>query len=398
MADAVELLTRRFDGHEVEFEQNLGNSPSLESVLADVNQVASTGFRNSDWTERGGGTKVGFTPDGSLVDLYGLEHEGIDAAIMTHGARLTSLRTPDRYGKMEDVILNYSVLDSYLADRSCYLGAIVGRYANRIASGRISVGDRTYQAVTNDHGNALHGGKVGFDQQIWSARPLRSGVELTLTSPDGDQGFPGNLTVRVRYTISANALRIDYLCSTDQTTVVNLTNHTYFNLSGRSDTTILDDELTISADRFTPVDSALIPTGKLSPVEGTPFDFRSKAVIGERIGARHEQLEITGGYDHNFVLNGTAGELRTVARLHSPESGRTLRVSTTEPGLQFYTGHFLDNEQYGKASEGHGRHAGLCLETQHFPDSPNHPSFPTTELRPGRVRRSTTIFEFSVDN
>ena len=357
----------------------------------------ATALMSSNWTERRGGIKVGSTPDGSVVDLYVLEHEGIDAAIMTYGARLTSLRTPDRYGKMEDVILKYSVLDSYLADRSCHLGAIVGRYANRIASGRISVGNRTYQAVTNEHGNALNGGKVGFDQQVWSARPFYSGVELTLTSPDGDQGFPGNLTVRVRYTISANALRIDYVCSTDQTTVVNLTNHTYFNLSGRSDTSILDDELTISADRFTPINSALIPIGTMSPVEGTPFDFRSKAVIGARIGDRHRQLKIAGGYDHNFVLNGVAGGLRPVSRLHSPVSGRTLRVSTTEPGLQFNTGHLLDNQRYGKALEGHGRYSGLCLETQHFPDSPNHPTFPSTELRPGCVRRSTTILEFSVD-
>jgi aldose 1-epimerase len=357
----------------------------------------ATALTSSYWTEETGDTKVGSTPDGSVVDVYALEHKGIDAAIMTYGARLTSLRVPDRYGNMEDVILNYSILDSYFADQSCYLGAVVGRYANRIASGRIPVGDHTYQTVTNDHGNAFHGGQVGFDQQLWSARPLCSGVELTLISPDGDQGFPGNLTVRVRYTISANALRIDYFCSTDQTTVVNLTNRTYFNLSGRSDSTILDDELTISADRFTPVNSDLIPTGAMSPVEGTPFDFRSKTVIGDRIGCHHEQLEIADGYDHNFVLNGKAGELRTVARLHSPASGRTLRVSTTEPGLQFYTGHLLDSQQYGKALEGHGRHAGLCLETQHFPDSPNHPSFPSTELRPGQVGHSTTIFEFSVD-
>lgn len=357
----------------------------------------ATALISSSWEERACGIKVGSTRDGSAVDLHMLEHEGIDAAIMTFGARLTSLRTPDRNGKMEDVILNYSIFDSYLADRSNYLGAIVGRYANRIASGRIAVDDRTYRAVTNDDGHAFHGGNAGFDQQVWSARPLRSGVELTHTSPDGDQGFPGNLTVRVRYTILANALRIDYFCSTDQTTVVNLTNQTYFNLSGRCDTTILDDELTIAADRFTPVNSDLIPTGALSPVAATPFDFRSKTVIGDRIDARHEQLEIAGGYDHNFVLNGPAGKLRTVARLHSPASGRTLRVSTTEPGLQLHTGHFLGNQRCGRALEGHGSHAGLCLQTQHFPDSPNHPSFPSTELRPGCVGRSTTVFEFSVD-
>jgi len=357
----------------------------------------ATALTSSYWREEKGDTKVGSTPDGSVVDVYALEHKGIDAAIMTYGARLTSLRVPDRYGNMEDVILRYSILDSYFADRSCYLGAIVGRYANRIASGQFCVGDHTYQTVTNDYGNALHGGQVGFDKQLWSARPFRSGVELTLISPDGDQGFPGNLTVRVRYTISANALRIDYYCWTDKTTVVNLTNHTYFNLSGHSNSDVLDDELTISADRFTPVNSDLIPTGVVCPVEGTPFDFRSKAVIGHRIESDHEQLEIAGGYDHNFVLNGTAGELRTVARLHNPTSGRTLRVSTTEPGLQFYAGHLLDCQRYGKALEGHGRHAGLCLETQHFPDSPNHPSFPSTELRPGQVGHSTTIFEFSVD-
>ena len=358
----------------------------------------ATAVISSSWEERTCGIKVGSTRDGSVVDLHVLEHEGIDAAIMTYGARLTSLRTPDRYGKLEDVILNYSILDSYFADRSSYLGAIIGRYANRIASGRIPVDERTYEAVTNDQGHAFHGGSVGFDQQVWSARPLRSGVELTLTSPDGDQGFPGTLKVCVRYTILANALRIDYFCSTDKTTVVNLTNQTYFNLSGAFDTTILDDELTIAADRFTPVNSDLIPTGAVSSVAATPFDFRSKALIGERILVRHEQLEIAGGYDHNFVLNGPAGKLRTVARLHCPASGRTLRISTTEPGLQLDTGHFLGNQKCGKALEGHGRHAGLCLQTQHFPDSPNHPGFPSTELRPGCIGRSTTIFEFSVDD
>lgn len=370
----------------------------IHEVHEEVQPTMATALISSSWEESTCGMKVGSTRDGSVVDLHVLEHEGIDAAIMTYGARITSLRTPDRYGNMADVILNYSVLDSYLADRSNYLGAIVGRYANRIASGRISVDDRIYQAVTNDDGHALHGGNVGFDQQVWSARPLRSGVELALTSPDGDQGFPGNLTVRVRYTIMANALRIDYFCSTDKTTVVNLTNQTYFNLSGNCDSTILNNELTIAADRFTPINSDLIPTGAVSSVAATPLDFRSRSVIGERIDVRHEQLDIAGGYDHNFVLNGPAGKLRTVARLHCPASGRTLRVSTTEPGLQLYTGHLLGDQKCGKAMEGHGRHAGLCLQTQHFPDSPNHPGFPSTELRPGCVGRSTTIFEFSVDD
>lgn len=351
----------------------------------------ATALMSTNETEKRRGIKVGSAADGSVVDLHLLEHEGIDAAIMTYGARLTSLRTPDRYGKMEDVILKYSVLDSYLADRSCRLGAIIGRVANRVAPGQNPGGDCTCHAVTDDHAKSLHGGNARFDQQVWSARPVRTGVELTLTSVDGDHGFPSKLTVRVRYTILANALRIDYFSSTDQTTVANLTNRTYFNLSGRSNTTILDDELTISADRFMPVDAALIPSGMLSPVDGTPFDFRSKTIIGTRIGDRHEQLKITGGYDHNFVLNGAAGELRPVARLYSPISGRTLRIFTTEPGLQLNTGHLLDGQRYGRALEGHRRHAGLGLDTQHFPDSSN-------PLRPRCAGRSTTIFEFSVDD
>ena len=356
----------------------------------------ATAIEGPGFTDKRGGTKVGSAPDGSAVDVYVLKDEGIDAAIMTYGARLTSLRTPDRYGKMEDVVLNYSLLDSYLDDRSSFLGAIVGRYANRIALGRFTVGSRSYQAVTNDRGNSLHGGGVGFDQQVWSARPFSSGVELTLNSPDGDQGFPGNLTVRVRYSVSPNALRIDYSYFTDQTTVVNLTNHTYFNLSGSATASILDHELSIAADHFTPVGPSLIPTGSLSFVEGTPFDFRTKNAIGARIDSGHEQLEFAGGYDHNFALNGISGELRAVARLRNAASGRTLTVSTTEPGLQLYSGNFLDDQRFGKAKEGHGRRTGLCLETQHFPDSPNHPTFPSTELQLGRVRRSTTIFKFSV--
>lgn len=357
----------------------------------------ATALMSSNRDAKRGGIKVGSAPDGSVVDLHLLEHDGINATIMTYGARLTSLRTPDRYGNMEDVILKYSLLDSYFADRCCYLGAIVGRHTNRIEAGQIHEGHRAHHVVTNNHGNSLHGGNVGFDQRVWSARSFCSGVELTLNSTDGDQSLSGNFAIRVRYTISPNALRIDYFCSTDQTTNVNLTNHTYFNLSGRSDRTILDDRLSISADRFTPVDSTLIPTGNSFPVEGTPFDFRSDAVIGERISSRHEQLEITGGFDHNFVLNGPAGALKPVARLHSPASGRTLRVSTTEPGLQFNSGHLLDNWRYGKGLEGHGKHAGLCLETRCFPDSPNRPSSPSTELRTACVGRSTTIFAFSVE-
>ena len=343
------------------------------------------------------GTNVGTAPDSSPVDIYMLEDEGIDATIMTYGARLVSIRTPDRYGSTANVILAYPSLGSYVADRSSYLGATVGRYANRISSGIFSIDGPSYQAPTNNGGYTLHGGTIGFDQRVWAAHCFSSGVELTLVSEDGDQGFLGNLTVRVRYSISANALRIDYFSATDKTTIVNLTNHAYFNLSGHGGATILEDELAIAADRFTPIDSRLIPTGALSLVEGTPFDFRSKTVIGDRIDDDHEQLKLAGGYDHNFVLNGTSGELRTVAHLYNPASGRTLTVATTEPGMQFYTGNFLDSKPYGNSKERHGRRTGLCLETQHFPDSPNHPHFPSTELPSGQIRHSTTIFEFSAD-
>lgn len=232
---------------------------------------------------------------------------------------------------------------------------------------------------------------------MWSAQSYSSGVELTLKSENGDQGFPGNLTVRVRYTVSPRALRIDYFFTTDQTTVVNLTNHTYFNLSGRPETSILGDELSIAANLYTPIDSSLVPLGELWPVDDTPFDFRMNSVIGSRIDSEDKQVQLAGGYDHNFVLMGKAGELRTVAHLHNPDSGRILKVSTTEPGLQFYTGNFLDSTPYGAAQERHGKRTGLCLETQHFPDSPNHPTFPSTELRTGRMGCSTTIFKFSVD-
>lgn len=354
-------------------------------------------FQNHDWTTNSSGTHAGFTADGSAVHLYVLKNDGIEVAIMSYGARILSIRTPDRNGKMADVALNYSGLDGYIADISSYLGAVVGRYANRIAAGRFSIGDRTFQTTTNDNGNTLHGGLDGFDRRVWTAHPFPSGVELTLTSQDGDQGFPGNLTARIRYIVSAHTLRIDYFFTTDEQTVVNLTNHTYFNLSGDAEASILDDELMIAADYYTPIDSRLIPLGSLLPVEDTPFDFRSKTVIGSRINNADEQLELAGGYDHNFVLTGTNGELRTIAYLNSPSSGRILTVSTTEPGLQLYTGNFLDNTKYGAAQEGHRRRTGLCLETQHFPDSPNHPNFPSTELQAEQIGHSTTIFGFSVD-
>jgi aldose 1-epimerase len=349
------------------------------------------------WTKKSSGANVGLTADGTPVHLYVLRADGIEVAIMNYGARIVSIRTPDRDGNLADVVLNYSGLDGYVADVSSYLGAIVGRYANRISEGRFLIDGRTIQTTVNNNGNMLHGGSDGFDRRVWSGQCFSSWVELTLKSDDGDQGFPGNLTVRVRYTVMPRALRMDYFFTTDRTTVVNLTNHAYFNLSGNHETSIFGDELAIAADHYTPIDSRLIPIGMLWPVDDTPFDFRSRTVIGSRIESDDRQLELAGGYDHNFVLTGAAGELRKVAHLHNPDSGRALTVSTTEPGLQFYTGNFLDGTSYGAAQERHGRRTGLCLETQHFPDSPNHPNFLSTELRPGTIGRSTTIFEFSAD-
>jgi aldose 1-epimerase len=340
-------------------------------------------------------TVFGTTPDGKTVDLYTLKTEGIEASVMTYGARVVSIKTADRDGKVANVVLGYSALDAYVADKSTYFGAVVGRYGNRIALGKFSVGGHQYQVPTNNHANSLHGGNVGFDQLIWQAKQIVNGVELTLVSKDGDQGYPGTLTAHVRYTVSHGALRIDYSMSADKATVVNLTNHSYFNLAGDGKGTILGHEVMLPSDKYTPVDAGLIPTGVLAPVEGTPFDFRKSTAIGARINDNNEQLKIAGGYDHNWVLRGSNGVVKTAARVYDAASGRVLTVTTTEPGVQFYSGNFLDGAKFGKAQEGHAKNTGLCLETQHYPDSPNHPAFPTTELKPGEVRHSTTTFTFS---
>ncbi len=340
-------------------------------------------------------TEFGKMPDGTAVDLYTLKGDGIEASIMTYGARVVSIKTADRDGKMANVVLGYSALDGYLDDKTTYFGAIVGRYGNRIAFGKFSIDGHNYQVPTNNNANSLHGGTVGFDKLVWQGRAIADGVEMTLVSKDGDQGYPGTLTVHVRYTVHHGALRIDYSATTDKATVLNLTNHSYFNLAGDGKGTILGNELTLPADTYTPVDAGLIPTGVLAPVEGTPFDFRKSTVIGARIHDANEQLKIAGGYDHNWVLRGKNGEVKTAARVYDPTSGRVLTVTTTEPGVQFYTSNFLDGTKFGKAGEGHGKNSALCLETQHFPDSPNHPSFPTTELKPGETLHSMTTFTFS---
>jgi aldose 1-epimerase len=323
---------------------------------------------------------------------------GVEVQAITYGAIITSIKTPDEAGAMADIVLGFDTLDGYLGGHP-YFGAIVGRYGNRIAKGRFTIGPREYTLATNNGPNHLHGGNKGFDKQIWNAEilpaaPGQRGVVLAYTSADGEEGYPGELTVKVTYTLNdRNQLIVDYSARTTRPTHVNLTQHSYFNLAGSGD--ILDHQLTLDADRYTPVDATLIPTGDLAPVEGTPFDFRKTDIaIGKRINEPHPQLKNGSGYDHNFVLNRRNDNLSNAAMLIDPKSGRVLFVSTTEPGIQLYTGNFLDGTLIGKGGQKYGRHSGLCLETQHFPDSPNRPNFPTTLLNPNQEYTSRTIFTF----
>jgi aldose 1-epimerase len=345
----------------------------------------------------------GKTAAGTPVNLYTLTNSnGIEATITNYGGIVVSLKTPDRRGTMADIVLGYETLDEYLKD-SRFFGALVGRYGNRIAKGRFTLDGREYTLARNNGENALHGGLKGFNKVVWTAKPVTRkegpALELTYVSKDGEEGYPGTLTATVVYTLTdANELRIDYQAKTDKPTVVNLTNHSYFNLGGQGEGDILKHEVMLNADRFTPVDSTLIPTGELRPVEGTPFDFRKPMSIGARIEANDEQIRFGKGYDHNFVLNGQAGTLRLVARVTEPSSGRVLEVSTTEPGVQFYTGNFLDGTARGKGGKVYNFRYGFCLETQHFPDSPNKPSFPSTVLRPGETYTSTTVYKFGTDS
>jgi aldose 1-epimerase len=339
----------------------------------------------------------GATPSGEAVELFTLTNaHGMEVRVMTYGGIIVSLKVPDRSGTPGDVVLGYDSLAGYLKD-SPYFGAIVGRYGNRIAKGRFTLDGREYRLATNNGPNHLHGGIRGFDKVVWRAEPFDdargAGVVLSHTSPDGDEGYPGTLNAKVTYALTdRNELRIDYEATTDRPTPVNLTQHSYFNLAGAGD--ILDHELMIAADSFTPVDSTLIPTGIIAPVAGTPFDFRTPHPIGERIGAANEQLRFGGGYDHNFVLTRPDGGLALAARVSDPASGRTLEIRTTEPGLQFYSGNFLDGSITGKRGVVYAHRTGLALETQHFPDSPNHPAFPPTLLIPGQAYRSTTMWTF----
>jgi aldose 1-epimerase len=335
----------------------------------------------------------GKTAAGEPVERYTLTSKNLEVDVITYGARLARVRAPDKRGKLGDVVLGHDTVAGYEQDRKTYLGAIVGRYGNRIAKGRFTLDGKSYQIPANNGPNALHGGPEGFDRKLWSAKEVPEGVELTLVSPDGEMGFPGKLTAVVRYTLSGESLRVAYSVSSDKPTVVNLTNHAYFNLRGQGD--ILGHELMLAADRYTPVDEGLIPTGELQPVAGTPLDFQKPIAIGKRIGDAHEQLTRGRGYDHNWVLSGGEAQ-RVAARVHEPTTGRVLTVTTTEPGVQFYSGNFLDGTSTGRGGVVYAQRTGFCLETQHFPDSPNRPAFPSTVLRPGKPRTSETIFTFTV--
>jgi aldose 1-epimerase len=339
-------------------------------------------------------------PDGREAEEFVLDDgRGMAARVGAYGARLLSLRVPDRTGAPVEVVLGYDDLRGWAEDGG-FFGATIGRCANRIAGGRFELDGQTFHVPVNNGPNALHGGPRGFDKAIWHAEPAAgdaAALTLSHTSPDGDQGFPGALRASVRYALSGDgALRLDYEAETDRPTAVNLTNHAYFNLAGGG--SVLDHLLTIAADRFTPVDAALIPTGELRPVAGTPFDFREPARIGARVDeSGDEQLRIAGGYDHNFVLRPAppGGGLRFAARLQEPSRGLVMEVWTTEPGLQFYSGNFLDGSRRGRGGAALGHRGGLCLETQHFPDSPNRPDFPPVLLRPGETFRSSTLYRFA---
>jgi aldose 1-epimerase len=353
----------------------------------------------------------GVLPGGGAVEVYTFGNaNGVEVRAMTYGAAIISVRAPDRAGRLDDVVLGFDNLDDYLA-KSRFFGTIVGRYGNRIGKGRLVLDGSTIQLTTNNGANHLHGGVKGFDKVVWKAEPFErdgnAGVAFTYTSADGEEGYPGRLEVGVTYTLTArNELVLEYVARTDKATPINLTNHSYFNLAGRGHGDVLQHQLTLNADRYTPTDATQIPTGEIALVAGTPFDFRTPTAIGARIDADHEQVRRGNGYDHNFVVNGwsddadTAGarafqasvaETHHAAHVVDPASGRTLDLATTEPGVQFYSGNNLD-----RARNGFGRRTAFCLETQHFPDSPNHANFPSTILRPGDTYRSKTAYTFGV--
>ncbi len=346
-------------------------------------------------------TPFGTLEDGRQVNLFTLTNpSGAEVKIIDYGAIVVSLKVPDRAGTLRDVVLGYDDLAGYVKDK-VFLGATVGRYANRIAAGKFTLDGKTYQLDLNDGPNHLHGGAGGFYKKLWQAKLVKGkdgpGVALTYVSPDGEDGYPGKVTLTVTYTLTRDdALRVDYRGATDKPTILNPTHHSYFNLSGDPSQTILDEELTLDADQTTAVGAGLIPTGKLADVKGTPLDFRQPIKIGARIDAADPQLVLGKGYDHNWVLRGTRGRLRQVAEVYDARSGIVMQVLTDQPGLQFYSGNFLDGTIHGKGGVAYGRRGALCLEAQRFPDAPNHPTFPSATLRPGQRYTQTTIYRFSV--
>jgi len=339
------------------------------------------------------------TIDGKPTNLYVLKNSNIVAAITNYGARVVSLLVPDKNGKMTDVVVGFDNVNDYTQGGDTYFGAIVGRYGNRIAKGKFKLDGKQYTLPTNNGPNSLHGGDTGFSRKVWDAQQLNdSTLQLTYVSKDGEEGYPGTLTAKVTYTVMSNQeLKIDYEATTDKKTVVNLTNHSYFNLNGQGSGTINNHLMMIKADKFTPVDSTLIPTGSLESVANTPFDFRSPTAIGARINDTSSiQLKYGKGYDHNFVLNPTNDSLTEAAEVMGDQSGIVMNVFTDQPGVQFYGGNFMDGSHTIKGGKKDNYRTAFCLETQHYPDSPNHPDFPSTTLSPGEVYKTTTIYEFSV--
>lgn len=340
----------------------------------------------------------GTLPGGEAVEVFTLTNaNGVELKAIGYGGIITSLKVPDRDGKLDDIVLGFDRLDDYVKDHP-FFGAIIGRYGNRIAKGQFTLDGQTYKLATNNGPNHLHGGNKGFDKVQWKVEPSgNNALVFSRVSPDGEEGYPGNLRVQVTYTLTdRNELQVDYLATTDKPTPVNLTQHSYFNLAGQASGDILGHQLMLNADRYTPVDDTLIPTGELAPVAGTPFDFRKPTAIGARINSEDAQLKHGGGYDHNWVLNRKGQSLQLAARVIEPKTGRTLDVATTEPGIQFYSGNFLDGTLTGKGGAVYRHRTGFCLETQHFPDSPNQKNFPSTILKPGQEYRSRTVFTFGV--
>jgi len=374
--------------------------PALLALALVTLTGLSTGAEAADPPKRITAMEFGKTPDGTAVDLFVLSNGKITAKVMTYGAILTELDVPDASGKPGNVVLGFDSLDGYLAGHP-YFGATVGRVANRVGGARFILDGKDYKLAANNGPNTLHGGLKGFDKVVWKAEqassPAGTAVKFTYLSKDGEEGFPGNLSVAVTYTLIADGIRIDYSATTDRATPINLTNHSYFNLAGPASGTILDHELKIAADRYTPGDEGMIPTGKVEPVQGSPLDFTQSTPIGARIGQipGDPAKADPGGYDHNFVLPPLQGaEPRLAATVVEPTTGRAMEVLTTEPGIQFYTGNFLDGSVKGREGVAYNKHQAFCLETQHFPDSVNHPGFPTTILKPGETFKSTTIYRF----